>query len=190
MTNDGTTDNLYFEWLYGQVGSVKNRNPARSYWHLFKQLHSREFTWFVPNDDNRVADGKELRDEFIAEYDLVEVDPYWVELGCSVLEMLVALSRRLAFQTIEPASEWFWIMAQNLDIRQYTDEKYNNRSERVVDEVLDRVIDRTYSKDGSGGLFPLRKPVGNQRSIEIWYQMSAYLLENEYAEFNESSFGS
>jgi hypothetical protein len=32
--------------------------------------------------------------------------------------------------------------------------------------------------NGTGGLFPLKMPKVNQRRVEIWYQMSAFIEEN------------
>jgi len=44
-------DELYFTWLYSQVGSVRTRNPARTYWSLLRYLYTKEFVWIIPNDD-------------------------------------------------------------------------------------------------------------------------------------------
>lgn len=175
----GTPDDRYFEWLYKQLGSVRNRNPARSYWGLFRQLYSKEFVWLVANDDNRVEDGKELRHEFVDEQGSDGVDPSWLTLGCSMLEMLIALSRRASFESELAPTEWFWFFLKNIGIEQYTDEYYKSTDVGVVDEALDRVIYRTYLPDGIGGLFPLRNPSNDQRKVELWYQLAAYLIEVE-----------
>jgi len=169
-------DELYFRWLYSQVASVKQKNPSRTYWALLKQLFTKEFVWIIPNDDNRLEDGRDLREEFIEERQLHNVDPAWTELGCSMLEMLIALSRRLSFEDDQPADEWFWKLIENLGLRGFTD-KHTYTAE-IVDEILDDVIWRTYGEDGQGGLFPLKHPNQDQRDIEIWYQLSAYLLES------------
>jgi len=95
-----------------------------------------------------------------------------------MLEMLVALSRRLGFQTGEDSFEWFWVLADNLELRPYVDETFSEDFNVDVDLILDQVIDRTYGPDGRGGLFPLKYPAADQTTIEIWYQMAAYLMEN------------
>lgn len=179
MTNNGTIDDRYFEWLYGQVGAITNRNPSRSYWELARQLYETPFIWTVPNDDNREGDGKELRIEFIYEKLLDELDPIWMDLDCSMLEMLIGLARRTAFEADGDVGEWFWIFLQNLDLRGYTDEVYDQDVSDIVDRILDRVNERSYRRNGAGGLFPLRNAEKDQRKVELWYQMSAYLLENE-----------
>lgn len=177
---DGTLDDRYFEWLYEQVASIRNRNPSRSHWKLLKQLYSTPFEWTVPNDDNRVEDGCELRWEFLGENHIEDADPVWVGLQCSVLEMLIGLARRAAFETPGAVDEWFWKFMQNLDLRGYTDAIYNQRIAREVNDRLERVIFRTYSYNGTGGLFPLSNPRRDQRRVELWYQLSAYLLEGDY----------
>ena len=174
----GTTDDRYFEWLYSQVGAVRNRNPARSYWQLLRQLYVKEFVWLIANDDNRVADGVELRYEFLAESGIDETPQEWMDLGCSMLEMMVALSRRADFEYTKTPVDWFWEFMQNLRLSSYTDAVYNNRVAQHVDEILDLVIYRNYSPDGVGGIFPLRGVRNDQRKVELWYQLASYVLEN------------
>ena len=140
-------------------------------------MHKTEFLWSVPNDDNRVEDGKALRVEFVEEEEGGQYDRNWMELECSVLEMLIALSRRLAFEAGDSDFEWFWRLVENLDLIWVTDNEYDNGPADIVDETLHRLIFRKYDSDGRGGLFPLSKPTENQRNVEIFYQMAAYLLE-------------
>ena len=188
MTDGGTLDDAYFEWLYSQIGPLKNRNPERNFWHLCRQLYSTEFIWFVPNDDNRVEDGKELRAAFLSSTrtTLSARDRDWMDLGCSMLEMLVALAKLASFESGRSHVEWFWRFMHNLELDGYSDKVYSRSVGRGVDEgveeVLDRLNNRTYSRDGTGGLFPLRHARQDQREIELWYQMSSYLLEGHYVE--------
>lgn len=142
---------------------------------LIRQLHGTPFRWSVHNDDNRGEDGKELREEFLDEFGYSEPD--WPEVDASMFEVLIALSRRAAYNSYGTPASWFWKMLENLGFRHYSDANYNNEIEEEVDEVLQIVLDRTYSEDGRGGLFPLRSPHLDQRRIELWYQLSAYILE-------------
>ena len=142
-----------------------------------KQLYVKEFVWLIPNDDNRAEDGKELRYEFINEQGIDEVDQAWLDLGCSVLEMMIALARRAAFESDDEVVEWFWRFIFNLGLNNHTDIAYASKTEREVDNVLDTVIFRTYDADGLGGLFPLTHPRQDQRKVELWYQLAAYLSE-------------
>ena len=161
----------YFRWLYSQVGST----TRRAHWNLLRQLHQKEFVWVVANDDNRLEDGRDLRNDFVLETD-ADPTPEWLDEGCSMLEMLIGLTKRLEFETGMPGREWFWILMENLGIQDCVDG--TNYSHQDVDNVLDDVIWRTYGEDGKGGLFPLRYPEEDQRYVEIWYQLSAYLQEN------------
>jgi hypothetical protein len=144
-------------------------------------LHKKEFVWFIPNDDNRIADAKILREEFFDTVPNWEYDENWEHLYCSMLEMLIALSKRISF--IEgrlSSSDWFWIMIENVCFFDCSDEAYENDPSISlrVDEILDRIIWRTYSYNGDGGLFPLRDPPNDQRRVEIWYQMNYFLIEH------------
>lgn len=168
-------DELYFIWLYRQVANPDIAEPSLTYWKLLKELFTKEFVWLIPNDDNRIEDGKALRIEFIQDEGLTEVDRDWIELGCSMFELMVGLSRRLAFEAEGEPHFWFWAMMENLGIHKYSDDR---RFARIhINKILDRVIFRTYKENGFGGLFPLKHPEQDQRNVELWYQLSAYVLE-------------
>jgi hypothetical protein len=170
-------DEQYLTWLYSQVGAVKLKTQSRTHWDLLRHLYKKEFKWFVANDDNRCEDGKDLRYEFLdaREIDENDVDPEWMHMPCSMLEMLIALSRRLSFETETEARLWFWHLIETMGIL-HSDKDYDQHREEI-DEAVERVIWRTYDSDGKGGLFPLNRPQHDQRYVEIWYQLSAYLLE-------------
>lgn len=166
-------DELYFDWLYALVCS-DTKKSAKTHYKMLEQLFFKEFVWTIVNDVNRAEDGKELRSEFLAEQRLLGTDGF-KHLGCSMFELLVALSRRLSFVTDGEPRYWFWVMIKNAGLYGYNDGMVLNVDR--VDEILDRIIWRTYSPDGRGGLFPLGNNDGeDQRDIELWYQMSAYLL--------------
>lgn len=177
-----TLDNQYLEWLYIEIGTVRNKNPKKSYWELAKQMYTKEFSWYIPHDDNRCADGIALRQEFVRSenIEIEEVDISWLELECSFLEMLIALARRAAFESFGTTGDWFWMFCSNLQLRHYTDAVYSNIIARKVDKTLDRVINRTYSPNGEGGIFPLKNPGRDQREVELWFQLQSYILEGGY----------
>jgi hypothetical protein len=171
----GTLDDRYLAWLYSLVADVKTRRGPRTYWNLFRLLFKTEFTWFVPNDDNRAEDGRELRFEWATLVD-VHVDRAWAELGCSFLEMLIGLSRRLEFMTEHDCEYWFWHLIGNLGLLGHNDRcKF---TEEDVDARTSAVIWRTYDRYGHGGLFPLRFTKNDQRKVELWYQLNEYLLQD------------
>lgn len=170
-----TLDDIYLTWLYDQVGDIKVRNKSRTYWVLFRQMYEKQFVWLIPNDDNRVQDGLDLRNEFLMATGY-QCPPGWAETDCSFLEMVMALSRRLAFEGEGHPPVWFWHLIKNLGLLHCTDRSSYDQSE--VNDRLDTVIFRLYEPDGRGGLFPLRYPKHDQRDVEIWYQMNEYLLDS------------
>jgi hypothetical protein len=175
---DTPLDEQYLTWLYARIGSITERNRTRTYWTLFKQLYTQEFVWIIPNDDNRVEDGRDLRMEFIEEMDLSgRVDPDWLGLGCSVLELLMGLAKRLAFEADRTPRFWFFDMLRNLNLYHCTDSWYVTHNAEEVEDILGRFIWRVYEPNGQGGLFPLKNPSEDQREIELWYQLCSYVLE-------------
>jgi hypothetical protein len=177
---DEPLDERYFVWLYSQVADPTIKDPDLTCWRLFKQLYERPFVWFVSMDDNRVGDGKELRLAFLRSEGLQvsDVDHEWVEIGCSFLELMIAISGRLQYQ-LDPDSTlayWFWeVLMENIGLHNYNDGAYFEQCD--VDEVLNRVIFRQYEPDGTGGFFPLQHPEKDQRGVELWVQLSAYVIE-------------
>lgn len=176
MKMDVALEELYFTWLYDQVGNSKAKSRTKSYDMLMRKLFLTEFVYFVFNDDNRWEDGKELRYQFLVDNEIDSVDSEFIDIGCSFLEMLIALCHRISFLTDTPTQAWFWHILGNLGIADCNDAAGD--FDAHVDGVLERVIFRLYEPDGKGGMFPLRRPEHDQRQVEIWYQMSAYLIEN------------
>ena len=107
-----------------------------------------------------------------------------MDTPCSVLEMLIALAQRIEYILADPVfddrtQQWFWGMIENLGLEPFAnndfyavEKKYHNNI------ILDRLLERRYLRTGTGGLFPLRTVHEDQTKIEIWYQMMAYLDEN------------
>jgi hypothetical protein len=170
-------EDLYLNWLYAKVAySDAPSSPSVSYNKLLLTLHSIEFVWVVAMDENRAQDGLELRNEFLKQaHILVPSSDAWYTMPCSVLEMLIAFSRRAAFETEYSAEEWFWMMLSNLGL----DDQHDSSAGLValVTEVVDTLIWRTYDPDGHGGLFPLDEPEQDQRGVEIWHQFCEYLVD-------------
>lgn len=170
-------DESYFVWLYSQVGSVRAKNPARTHWDLLRQLHQTEMIWTIPNDDNRLADGVDLRYEFLLDPTSRAAVPYeWMHMPCSFLEMLIAMSRRLAFEDGGEPAWWFWHMLENMGLHRCNDRNTRQLAYQI-NFLVQRVINREYEYNGDGGLFPLKHPRMDQRKVELWSQLNAYLLE-------------
>jgi hypothetical protein len=168
-------DQLYFEWLVDQVGSGEGFVP------LLKLLHDKEFIFIIPNDENRREDALDLRVEFLRvdQHEPDSVIPTGTRLlhpYCSLLELLVALSRKLEFMTDEPALGWAMALLENLELHRMRGD-LDPVQVQYVDEILERLVWRNFQADGLGGFFPLSWPEEDQRQVELWYQMSAYVDE-------------
>jgi hypothetical protein len=179
---DEPLDELYFVWLYSQVADPEEQDPSLTYWKLLKQLFCKEFVWLadIPKDYNRCEDGKELRLEFFRDAGInrYEVDPNWTNMGCSFLEVMVGLARRLTSADVnegEPHA-WFWVMMQNIGLHRYSDSRRHMRVH--INSIMDDVIFRRYRPTGLGGFFPLRFPETDQTREELWHQLCSYVLEN------------
>jgi hypothetical protein len=161
-------DRKYFQWLISQI-EIPRRN-SNTYFDLFDRMFESEFVWTVPHDDNRVQDGLDLRNEFL------NGTHHIFERGASILEVLIALSRRIAFTAGGYAPIWAWQLIENLRLNKASDPLVGAKAIRV-EETLYALIWRTYDRDGQGGFFPLNNTVDDQTKVEIWYQMHAYVNE-------------
>lgn len=179
---DEPIEDLYFNWLYTKVVTVSFPTPTLSYLTLMRDLHSTEFVWLIPGDDNRVEDGLELRKEFINQA-LIYETPAWKNIPCSVLEMLIAFSRRTSFDTDFTSKEWFWMFLENLNLAEFNDSYLQFEPgpsiSQTVSYILDTFIWRTYEPSGFGGLFPLESYKNDQRKVEIFYQWCEWVFQND-----------
>lgn len=160
-------ERAYFEWLINQI-EVPRTNP-NTYLGLFTLMHSVEFQWTVPNDDNRKEDALYLRTEFNG-------GRHRFPFGATMLEVLIALSRRVAFVADGEPQVWAWTLLENLRLHKSSDPLTGHKANRAA-ETLDKLIWRLYQRDGRGGFFPLMRPIEDQTKIEIWAQMHAYINE-------------
>lgn len=149
---------------------------------LLETLHSMEFSALIPNDDNRYEDGLQLREDY---YDSMRGGLLAPLSGpCTVLEMLIALSFRLEFESAQSywektPREWFWVLIDHLSLDPCANftlsiDEYRHK----IEENVTVLVKRRYKSNGEGGLFPLKNPKNDQKKVEIWYQMSAFILEN------------
>lgn len=164
----------YLRWLSPQI---RDGVDHREYDQLISIMFDKEFIWLVPNDDNRMADGLDLRVEFCHRQHIPTSAS--AELGpCSFLEVLIGLSRRLSFNAGGSAQEWAWELIGNLKLDEMSDPLSRSRSVRV-ENILETCIFRTYRRNGRGGFFPLVRAREDQTQVELWYQMAAYIEERQ-----------
>lgn len=166
--------NDYFDWLYYQV---KNEQGSKrvSYRKLLSCLHSMEFRYFVDYDENRAADGINMRWYYVEDGGDDEILK-WKE-PCTVLEMLIGLAIQMETIMIHPdidyrAGHWFWMMISNLGLDYMTDSKFDRRH---VYGAVSIFLDRTYEPDGEGNIIFIDGCDKDLREVEIWQQMCWYL---------------
>ena len=175
------TNDPYFDWLCILIG-IDSRTSGRNYGILARALHSIEFRAKLPEDRNRGMDGMQLRVEFMKYH-----GPYGSSVNrgpCTMLEFFVALAKSMSFLRGGNASGhkteyYFWKMMDNLKLTKLTDDKWHYlNGDFFVEDAIWRIQERQYDYSGAGGIFPLLHAREDQRRVEIWYQMHAWLGEN------------
>lgn len=167
----------YYGWLIRQCDLeyfVRTRNRTGN--QIMKLLHNTEFKYYILHDDNRAADGINLRHEYADTYSLDGYGDEFFAKPCSVLEMLIALSIRVDKEIIGDPSdphpdEFFVVMFKNLGLNWC-------KTVSDADEKLNRWMCRRFRKDGTFGLFPVEHDPRDQRELDIWDQMNGYVYEN------------
>lgn len=177
----------YLDWLESFTIDpyyVEGADPT--YHYLIKTLWDIPFHGSIGNDDDRGADGIELRiryDDILAKKigidDNVMPQTRGIFGPCRVLEMLIALSMRMCdiCQDLVPnnsVSRWFWEIMVNVGFDYLSDDAWEwQNSEKLVNDTVDRIMNlkgRGYGKAGGGWFRSTR-----WKTIEIWYQMHEYL---------------
>ena len=172
-------NDVYFGILCKLVGMTEPVEECQ-YFELLYQLYRTEFYSIVPNDDNRALDGIKLRDK----YGFPKVN-----VGCNLFEMLVALAIRCDEDILynpekgDRSKDWFWMMMTNVGLNKFRDRSFGEGWEyEDVEQICLKLMNRDYTYDGKGGLFPLKDARKDQRDTEIWYQLNAYSLEHSELE--------
>lgn len=161
--------NDYFDWLYYQVA----RN--NSYRKLIGMLHNMIFRYNVPHDENRAADGVNLRWYYVDDGGYNGILEWKSE--CTVLEMLTAAALQMSIIMDDPdldysIAHWFWMFMENLDLADMTDDRYDKT---YIYGRVSMFMDRTYEPDGYGNIIYLPNIREDLRDVEIWSQMCWYM---------------
>ena len=168
---DGNDD--YLTWLMKQVCD-EGYERFLDHRYLFEALDHETFRPRHPMDRSRMEDGLELRYRYIHETG----NEAPIRDKCSLLEMMVALAMRCEEQIMidldvgRRVGRWFFYMVQSLAMPL---EKGYFTSPYTVMMASRRLRDGSYDPDGRGGLFYVPGFKGDMRTMEIWYQMQAYL---------------
>jgi len=160
----------YYEWLMDIIDG-----PGK-YSKVLRRMWKTEFYAIVENDNNRAADGIELR----YHYEYVTGENCNKEGACTLLEMIVGVARRVENDFLyDPEYDdrtyiWFWEMFYNLGLGDYDDMQYNDVKVR---DIIEDFLDRRVVKGEIRSLFPSKWDKNKWPEMEIWRQMSIYILE-------------
>lgn len=179
MTKNNLSE-LYFHWLCQTVA-------VDEYSELCRVLHDIPFQYSIDMDGNRESDGIDFRYRFGMETGLPDyiIASQIDILPCSVLEMMVALANRIEEQIMtntelgNRTGEWFRKMIFSLHLEDETNGQVDRDG---VETIIFQFMHHRYKPNGSGGLFTLKKPKCDMRTVEIWYQMQYWLSEQEESE--------
>lgn len=173
-----STRKQYLDWLFALVESAR---PGQTFLCLFRALDRTKFQADdrIPLDANRVSYALNLRNEFFETYGINYEDDF-AEARISMLELLIQLAYDMGEITSREDNipQYFFELLENLGLC-IPDDEYIDIDRRDADVyiVLQKVIRRRYGANGL--LFPLKNPTADQRRVELWFQMNAYLIEKE-----------
>ena len=165
----------YFEWLKTYINGG---DP--NYESLLLYLFDYDFIWVHPLDENRYADGIDLRENYYYHYCTEEEKDIFIQYldkPCSIFEMLIALSLRCGdlMASAENGADyeyWFWSMIESLGLMGMHNESFDLD---IVSDICERLNNKTYASDGRGGLFTIKDYPYDIRDLEIWRQMNLYM---------------
>ena len=175
-------DKEYFDWLYERVFGIRDVDTKKCFTIICDAMHRFTFRNLVEHDGNRVVEGTALRDEFLKgqkrRYELEDrLDLLFPD--ATIFEVLVALACRADFMLDHGPDFWFDIFITNLGLKEFNDMGYLARDATKIQRRLRRFNDRRYQPHGTGGIFPLKNTQQDQREVELWYQMAAYMTEQK-----------
>ena len=190
-TNESYFDgSSYVEWLESfTIDETVDDSRRLLYSKLLNCLWLIPFEPSVGNDDDRAANGLELRQRYyyILTHETgvrvrgdaaMELEQMFGE--CRVLEMLVALSMQMydLMQDLgiyNSVSRWFWEIMGQVGFDAMDDSSWvDGRDDSVIVETVGHIMhgDGVRSRsDWAGGWFG----IDGWQDMEIWYQMHAYL---------------
>lgn len=171
-------NNLYFDWMASLA--IPDTRKRKLYSKLLQHLHNSVFYFTLPLDENRYADGLDLRYRFGWEHGYSnDVIGRTIDTReTTMLEMMVALALRGEERIMSDnefgnrMSNWFMEMIESLKLKHMTDLYFNPH---WVDSRIDDLLNHDYAPDGEGGLFTVKNPRQDMRTVDIWYQMCWYM---------------
>lgn len=184
----------YYSWLCQESGIG---GP------LAQMFFETDFRWKedIPDDENRAKDAVALREQYAIfiligeETELISTEQ-WHDIDrikksilgpACVFEVLVCLARNLDemlnLEEKKDVGKYFHQLMENGKFDLYDEEDYDFDTEKVKnywEKHMNCILDRTYSADGTGSLFPFHGKIvdGNipdQRKKSLWDQANDWV---------------
>lgn len=150
---------LYTPWLI-QRGCLENYTELASVWDEL------DFVWYIPDDEDKAVQALRMRDEYC--YETSRPSPR--QAPASFLEVFVSITDSLTAMLYQDREVFTKSILLNMGARSYSDGgRLPSEIHEGALEIAERVMYRTYGRNGSGGLF--RIPGANVLETPITSQM-------------------
>ena len=149
----------YSSWLI-QRGCLENYSELASVWDEL------DFVWYIPEDEDKAIQALRMRDEYCYETGM----PTPRQAPVSFLEVFVSITDTLTAMLYQDRESFTKSILLNMGARSFSDD--GRLSSEIHEEALviaERVMYRTYSRNGTGGLF--RIPGVNTLEMPLTTQM-------------------
>lgn len=160
----------YTRWLI-QRGCLENYSELASVWDEL------DFVWYIPEDEDKAIQALRMRDEYCYETET----PSPRQAPASFLEVFVSITDTLTAMLYQDREKFTKSILLNMGAYSYSDD--GRLPSEINEEALviaERVMYRTYGRNGSGGLF--RIPGSNILETPITSQM--IMWANLYDPYN------
>ena len=170
----------YFEFL---LEAVELDDRVDRFSMLLEYLFDVQFevNGHYPLDEDRVQNGLSMREKYAEEYvNERKIDRFLDSFndGISVLEFFISLSDKMS-ETIyfdSHLSEFFWQIIDNLGLDCMNDDEFD---QEIVNDILRKLFDRKYSRDGSGGgMFYIPNCEFDLTKMDFFRQSQIWLSKN------------
>lgn len=134
---------LYTPWLIKR-GCLENYSELASVWDEL------DFVWYIPEDEDKAVQALRMRDEYCYETSM----PSPRRAPASFLEVFVSITDSLTALLYQDREKFTKSILLNMGAYSYSDDgRLPSEIHEGALEIAERVMYRTYGRNGSGGLF-------------------------------------
>lgn len=149
----------YASWLIKR-GCLENYTELALVWDEI------DFAWYIPEDEDKAIQALRMRDEYCYETS----KPMPRQAPASFLEVFVSITDTLTAMLYQDRDAFTKSILLNLGARSYSDDgRLPSDIHEAALDIAETVIYRTYSRNGTGGLF--RIPGANILETPLTTQM-------------------